>query len=168
MLTMVLSAVRSKRWALLLILPLLVIGISCEADIVEPASEDAFLLGAAPVDDEPCCTDGQTLPSEPDEQEPDALRGAQLFNGQVGNLQVACASCHSTGANTLVGPGLQGLPLRTAERVPGLDASEYITQSIRGPGDYIVEGFANLMPAYGEEQLDEFDLADLLAYLTEL
>lgn len=157
-----------KKWALVIALPLAAFVIACETEVAEPTAPTAFMLPEAPVAEEACCGDGTAMPVDPTPVAPDPARGALVFNGQLGNIQVACASCHATGANTLVGPGMMGLGARAGDRVAGLSASEYITQSIRQPAAHIVEGFANLMPAYGEDQIDEFALADLMAYLTDL
>ncbi|MEE8362840.1 MAG: hypothetical protein V3S18_02085 [Dehalococcoidia bacterium] len=61
----------------------------------------------------------------------------------------ACAVCHSTGTNTIVGPGLGGLADVAGSRVPGLDAAGYVRQSLADPGAYVVDGFpAGLMPNF--------------------
>jgi cytochrome c oxidase subunit 2 len=80
----------------------------------------------------------------------------------------ACSGCHSTGTNTIVGPGLAGIGDRAATTAPGLNADAYITQSIREPQAFIVEGFSapSPMPAFGS--LSDTDISNLIAYLKTL
>ena len=92
--------------------------------------------------------------------EGDPGRGEQLFASN------ACSGCHSTGSDTRVGPGLSGIGAR-AETRTSLSGDDYIRQSIREPGAFVVEGFANLMPAIFANLPDQ-DIADLLAYLKTL
>lgn len=78
-----------------------------------------------------------------------------------------CSACHSTGANTIVGPGLQDIGESAAGREAGLSADQYLEESIRDPGGFLVEGFANIMPATFAS-LPDSDVADLIAYLKGL
>lgn len=80
-------------------------------------------------------------------------------------FQSNCASCHSTGSNTIVGPGMAGLADRAGTRVEGLDTDGYIEQSIREPGTYLVEGFSPVMPAL---PLSDDQINGLIAYLKTL
>jgi mono/diheme cytochrome c family protein len=88
-------------------------------------------------------------------------KGQALFTAQ------GCAACHSTGSNTVVGPGLEGVGTRAGTRVEGLGADAYIKQSIRDPGAFLVPGFNNLMPTI-YSSLPDSDLNDLAAYLLSL
>ena len=72
-----------------------------------------------------------------------------------------CGTCHSTGTNTIVGPGLAGLADRAT-------SDGYIRESIMDPGAIIVDGFQDIMPATVGASLSSDDLADLLAYLDTL
>ncbi len=80
----------------------------------------------------------------------DASAGEQVFTAN------GCSACHSTGTDTIIGPGLSGIGSRGDE--------EYILQSIKDPGAVIVEGFNNLMPV-AFANLSEEDLDNLVAYL---
>ncbi len=77
-----------------------------------------------------------------------------------------CAACHSTGDNSTVGPGLAGLADRAASQVPGLGADEYIEQSLRDPGAFIVDGFPPVMPGWDSLGDDKIDA--LVTYLKTL
>ncbi len=79
----------------------------------------------------------------------------------------ACVACHSTGENTVVGPGLAGVGERAATEVAGQSADEYLDEAIRDPGAYLVDGFPNAMPAsFGN--LPDADISDLIEYLKSL
>ena len=55
---------------------------------------------------------------------------------------------------------------RAAERT-SLSTDDYLTQSIRYPGEFLVEGYENLMPTTFEG-LSDTDIKDLIAYLKTL
>ena len=77
-----------------------------------------------------------------------------------------CTSCHSTGDDTIVGPGLAGIGERAALRVSGMSADDYLEQSLREPAAYVVEGFPNVMPEWSYLGDDSVDA--LIDYLTTL
>lgn len=77
--------------------------------------------------------------------------GESVFNAN-------CGTCHSTGTNTIIGPGLSGLADRAT-------SDGYIRDSIMNPGAVIVDGFPNIMPATLGASLSSDDLDDLIAYL---
>lgn len=81
-----------------------------------------------------------------------------------------CARCHSTiPGDVVVGPSLAGIASRAANRVPGLDARAYITQSIMEPDAYVVDGYPdNQMPEDFPDQLSSEDLHAVVAYLLTL
>lgn len=84
-------------------------------------------------------------------------------------FQQHCAACHALTPDTvIVGPSLAGIATRAGTRVPGLDARRYIELSILRPGDYVVEGFPNAMPADLGKKItgEEFDA--LVAFLMTL
>lgn len=137
----------------------------CADQIVDSAPETDF---SPPVAQQPLNPDPTMPPGTTEPVEPDAARGMEIFIGQTGNLSASCSSCHAISDSVIVGPGLQGLYQRAGGRVPGLDAAAYVDQSIRMPEAFIVADFTNIMPAFGQDQLDELDLQDLLAYLQEL
>jgi cytochrome c oxidase subunit 2 len=78
-----------------------------------------------------------------------------------------CAVCHSTADDKKVGPGLAGIGDRAATRVSGLSADEYIEQSIREPGAFVVPDFVAVMPTdfskLGDDTIDA-----LVTYLKTL
>jgi cytochrome c oxidase subunit II len=77
-----------------------------------------------------------------------------------------CTSCHSTDDTTLIGPGLAGIGDRAGSQVAGLSADEYLEESIREPGAFVVDGFAPAMPAWGHLGDDSIDA--LVTYLKTL
>lgn len=91
--------------------------------------------------------------------DPVLARGKRAF-------EMNCGACHSLAANTdLVGPSLAGIAARGATRVDGLDARAYLYTSIMRPGDYLVDGFQNLMPSTLAKSLSGEDIDAIVAYL---
>ncbi|PJF41567.1 MAG: hypothetical protein D6737_00980 [Chloroflexi bacterium] len=91
----------------------------------------------------------------------DAENGAALFTAN------GCSACHNFDSDdALVGPGLLTIAERAALRVEGLDAVEYIRQSIVEPSAFVVEGFPPAMPPF--TTLSEEEVNDLIAYLFTL
>ncbi len=86
----------------------------------------------------------------------DAARGEGLFVSET------CAGCHSTGDNTIVGPGLKGVRARAA----ALGGDAYLTESITDRNAVIVDGFNPIMSDFSF--LDDQTVADLVAYLNTL
>ncbi len=91
----------------------------------------------------------------------DAGAGEGLFTA------AGCNACHSTGDNTIVGPGLAGIYALAGDRT-SLDSDAYIEQSIRESGAFVVDGFASptLMPSFDDFSDDE--MTNLIAYLKTL
>lgn len=92
---------------------------------------------------------------------PDVSNGERLFKSE------SCSACHSTGTRNVTGPGMAGVGLTAAARDATLTADEYLEQSIRDPGAYVVDGFSNLMPKT-YSRLPQDDVDDLIAYLKTL
>ena len=67
-----------------------------------------------------------------------------------------------------IGPSLQGIFARSAERIEGVSAGDYLYQSLRDPASYIVDDFTNVMPVYDDSLISYDDFLDLIAYLQEL
>jgi mono/diheme cytochrome c family protein len=88
--------------------------------------------------------------------EGDAAAGETLFAAN-------CAGCHQAEDGT--GPARTGMGERAATRVEGMDAAEYLHQSIVDPHAYVVEGFSDIMPDTYEESLSEEDINNLVAFL---
>lgn len=102
----------------------------------------------------------------------DPARGQELFNFTYDTAAgpYMCATCHLVDSESvLIGPGLYNIKTRGAERVSGESAAQYIFNSIKHPGDYIVEGFVDgLMPQnYGDLMTDD-DIYNIIAYLFTL
>jgi nitric oxide reductase subunit C len=94
--------------------------------------------------------------------DPAVARGRQLFGAN-------CASCHSLDEGVVqTGPSLWGIADRAWHRVPGMSPEQYIRESVLNPGDYIVEGFADVMAKNLGEKLSSTDLDSLIAYLMTL
>lgn len=93
---------------------------------------------------------------------PTEAQGRSLFS-------LHCATCHTTTPGVvIVGPPLAGVARTAGERLPGVDARTYLTAAILSPDDYVVEGFANLMPPDIAESLTPQELAALVDYLLTL
>ncbi len=91
--------------------------------------------------------------------------GAQLVR------QYGCTGCHSLDGSGLLGPTFQGLfgNRRTFEDGTAAIADEdYIRSSILNPGDQIVQGFANLMPANYGEQFTEEEFDAIIEFIKSL
>ena len=94
----------------------------------------------------------------------DAAAGDTLFHQKIGGLS-ECSSCHSLDGTRDTGPSLQGFGEVAGTRRGGEDATTYTMNSILNPGQYIVPGFSNLMPAAYGQQLSRQQLADLIEYV---
>lgn len=104
------------------------------------------------------------LVEEVDQSDPVAV-GRALF------VEAGCVACHTvSGLGTAtVGPPLDGLASRAAQRVAGLSAQEYIRQSILIPNAYVVEGFPEgVMPQNFGERYDAEQIDSLVAFLLTL
>ena len=112
-----------------------------------PATKEMVMAGAAPVVEVVIVGN--------------AASGEEWFQNQ------GCNACHSTGAEKLVGPGQAGVYARAATRAGYSSADDYLEASIRYPGEYLVEGYSNLMPASWEEAENQ-EIADIIEYLKTL
>ncbi len=98
-----------------------------------------------------------------------ALRGRALLESGV----YPCATCHvldDLGWVGVIGPNLNGIGDRAAERLPSVSAQDYLHQSLRLPYDYLVPGYGALMPQFNDETsepnyMPEEHLNDIIAYL---
>jgi mono/diheme cytochrome c family protein len=94
--------------------------------------------------------------------DPFILQGQAVFNAR-------CATCHAVVPDTIIiGPSLYGVATRAETRMPGLSAEEYITLSILRPGDYVVEGFNNVMITNLAKELTSEEMNALVAFLLTL
>jgi mono/diheme cytochrome c family protein len=91
--------------------------------------------------------------------DPVVLQGQAVFNSR-------CATCHALVPDTIIiGPSLYGVATRAETRVEGLSAEEYIMMSILRPGDYVVEGFNNVMITNFAKELTGEELDALVKFL---
>lgn len=91
--------------------------------------------------------------------DPAVARGKQIFAQR-------CASCHSLDEGVVqIGPSLWGIADRAWHRVNGQIAEQYIRNSILNPGDYVVEGFGNVMAKNLGEILNSTDVDNVIAFL---
>ena len=58
-----------------------------------------------------------------------------------------------------------GVADRAATRRPPLTAAQYLYESIISPGAYLVEGYANAMPANFAGRLTQAEIGRIIAYL---
>lgn len=91
--------------------------------------------------------------------EPLARAGLAVFTAN-------CAICHALTPETVIrGPSLHGIATRAGTRVAGQDARTYLYSSILHPGDYLVDGFENLMPTTLGKDLTGEELDSVVAFL---
>ncbi|MCK6579955.1 MAG: cytochrome c oxidase subunit II [Anaerolineae bacterium] len=96
-------------------------------------------------------------------------RGRQL----LASGSYPCGTCHiltDLNWNGNIGPNLNNIGTRAASRVGGQTAEQYLQNSIRNPGAYLVPGFGNLMTQFNDESgepnyMPEEDLSAIIAYL---
>jgi len=88
--------------------------------------------------------------------------GRQLFT------QYACDACHTlddANAHGQIGPNLNGIGSRAANRVSGQPAEAYLRTSILKPGEYIVEGYPDAMPKDYGLRMSDAEVHALVTYL---
>ena len=119
--------------------------------------------GEKPSSDKP----PETVPETPDQPAPEPLDlmalGEESFTGAGG-----CTVCHTIegiSAGTL-GPDLTRIGTGASSRIAGVSAEDYIDESIRNPGAFVVEGFLpGLMPADLEARLEGQQIEALVQFL---
>ncbi len=92
--------------------------------------------------------------------------GQQIFEGKG-----MCATCHTIGkTGALRFPDLGGIATRAGQEIEGLDALEYLLQSLYEPEAYIVPGFNPGMPAIHKPPigLTDPEILTVIAYLQSL
>jgi cytochrome c oxidase subunit 2 len=119
--------------------------------VVEPADFQDWLAGEA-------------VEAPPPEDLTAVERGAQVSE------ETGCLSCHSTDGSELIGPTWLGLFGSQRELENGTTAvadEEYLRNSILNPGDQVVAGYPNIMPAaYGN--IAEEDQTGIIEYIKSL
>ncbi|MBI2608914.1 MAG: cytochrome c oxidase subunit II [Deltaproteobacteria bacterium] len=79
----------------------------------------------------------------------------------------ACNACHTVNGEKSVGPSLREIygTLRPLQGGGSIEVSEkYLKESLINPGQYVVDGFPNLMPSYKHE-LSEEEIKALVEYI---
>jgi mono/diheme cytochrome c family protein len=101
----------------------------------------------------------------------DPARGDLLYHNREWSQladRLGCGGCHEGGSQ---GPATEGtwdrvVNERLAEpQFAGYTPEQYIVESILHPGDYVVPGYNNIMPANFPERTSLQDIADLVEYL---
>ena len=104
-----------------------------------------------------------TVPKAPTVAKGDPARGKALFASS------GCGGCHTfkpAGTNGKVGPDL-GKLAADAQKANQGSLEQYTFDSIKNPSAYVVPGYPNgVMPNYGA-QLNDKQIADLVAFLTQ-
>ena len=98
---------------------------------------------------------------------PTASEGERIFES---SRKGACGVCHSIEpADDGVGPSLAGVATRAAITVDGLDAADYLRESILDPDAFVVDGYppGQMLPIY-EDRLSEREIDALVEYLLTL
>ncbi len=109
----------------------------------------------------------ETVPETPDQPAPEPIDlmalGEESFTGAGG-----CSVCHTIegiSAGTL-GPDLTRIGTGASSRIAGVSAEDYIDESIRNPGAFVVEGFPpGLMPTDLETRLEGQQIEALVQFL---
>ena len=96
-----------------------------------------------------------------------ALTDAQAHKGKALVEEFNCVVCHVLGDNHIA-PRFQGLADRAGARRPALSAEQYLFESIVDPGAFLVEGYANAMPANYAGRLGREEIGHIIAYLMTL
>ena len=92
-------------------------------------------------------------------------RGEELY------LTQGCQACHSLDGTVVVGPSWKNVFGSKEILDDGSTVTvdeDYIRNSILNPGDQIVEGYQNVMPANFGEVLSEQEVDDLIAFIRTL
>ncbi len=127
--------------------------------------------GTAEITVEPTLAPTVEVTSQPVVLVGDPVHGELVFHEGFAPAP-ACVNCHNP-TNTgkvgfALGPGLRGISATAATRIEGLTAPEYIEQSIRHPGAYLVSGFRDIMYQSFDTDYSDQTIADLVAYLMTL
>jgi cytochrome c oxidase subunit 2 len=96
--------------------------------------------------------------------------GSPAWEGRKLFLKLQCNSCHNNESNARA-PQLAGMygtkrPLEDGS-LQAFD-DEYIRRSIRNPVAQVAAGWKTIMPAFGQSQVGEIELMNLVAYVKSL
>jgi len=155
--------------ALVLVAALLIIAMLTAVEVFGESHHVEAVAGSVATQTEPAPTESVPTESAPTQtattgtsEAPagDAAAGKQIFTASA---QPPCASCHTlaeANATGTVGPDLDQV-------LQGKDAA-FIHESIVNPEAEIAQGFTGgIMPATYSDQLDDQQLADLVAFLEQ-
>ncbi len=150
-----------KRKYLLIVASLVVLMViaACTEEQVPTQEPVVFSPTEAVAVERPDSDADAAAPPVQDESSGDPAAGQKLFN------ENGCSTCHSTGDNTIVGPGLAGVDDWAGSRT-SLDADAYIEQSLREPLAFLVDGFPAVMPSF--DRFSDADMDDMIAFLKSL
>ncbi len=132
-----------------------------EAQVSEISPTPAPTSTIPPVNFVPMVTRGPLPTRNP--EPPEVARGMEIFQGQG-----ACITCHTIQgvSEAGIGPELTSIGVTAATRIPGYTAEEYIIESIRRPGAYVVEGYPrDLMTEALTRHLTEDEVNALAVFL---
>src|SRR4030095_11063576 len=97
---------------------------------------------------------------------------AQLVKAgeEIFKTKGTCEICHRIGQKGTRAPDLAGVGARAAKTKPGMNARQYIIESLLEPGAYLVEGYPNIMPAVDKPPiaLNRSEIWALTAFLESL
>src|SRR5262245_10480244 len=97
---------------------------------------------------------------------------AQLVKAgeEIFKTKGTCEICHRIGQKGTRAPDLAGIGARAAKTKPGMNAKQYIIESLLEPGAYLVEGYPNIMPHVDKPPiaLNRSELWALTAFLESL
>ena len=139
-----------------------------EVIVEERTAFDQWLAGqptlaGRPAQDGEADGDGDTDDGEPK---------TPIERGRMIAQNNGCLGCHSVDGSQGVGPTWQGVfgsevTLAGGETVTANE--EYLRTAVRNPNEQIHQGYpANVMQAYGESQINEEQLSDLIEYMKSL
>ena len=97
----------------------------------------------------------------------DALTGAQAREGAALLEEYNCVACHVLG-DSRIAPRFAAIADRAGARRPAFSAEQYLFESIVDPGAFLVEGYANAMPANYALRLARKEIGHIIAYLMTL
>lgn len=124
-------------------------------------------LGIVACESQAGAKENQVLP--PPESIGNPTNGALIFGEWHGEAP-ACSFCHVVeGTSSKTGPSLDGIASMAGKRVSGLDAVDYLRESILDPSAYIADGKdkSRMYKHFGDVFNDE-EINDIIAYLITL
>src|SRR5207245_7138616 len=97
---------------------------------------------------------------------------AQLVKAgeEIFHTKGSCEICHRIGQKGTRAPDLAGIGARAGKTKPGMNAKQYILESLLQPGAYVVEGYPNIMPQVDKPPigLNRSEVWALTAFLESL